>query len=130
MAGQNDLIMKAGNMSCKDIKIDLGPVQETLMMPLWDRARETEKNNPIVFDAYAKNIVESTYAEQTAAETYKGCEAYLEYEKLCARDDIDSVFICTPDHWHAMCSLAAIKTGKDVYCQKPMTLTIPGFIYL
>lgn len=72
----------------------------------------------------AKNMVERSYAEQTAAGTYKGCDSYLEYEKLCARDDIDSVFICTPDHWHAMCSLAAIKTGKDVYCQKPMTLTI------
>ena len=43
----------------QDIKIDLGPVQETLMLPLWARARETEKNNPIVCDAYAKKIVET-----------------------------------------------------------------------
>ncbi len=45
-------------MNNQDIKIDLGSVQETLMIPLWARARETQKNNPIVFDTYAKNIVE------------------------------------------------------------------------
>ena len=46
-------------MKNQNIKIDLGPVQETLMLPLWARARETEKDNPIVCDTYAKNIVES-----------------------------------------------------------------------
>jgi O-methyltransferase involved in polyketide biosynthesis len=50
--------MHGGNMNNQDIKIDLGPVQETLMLPLWARARETEKDNPIVCDTYAKNIVE------------------------------------------------------------------------
>ncbi len=72
----------------------------------------------------AKARAEKTYANQMASGTYKGCDAYLEYEQLCARPDIDAVFVITPDHWHAMCSLAAIKTGKHVYCQKPMTLTI------
>jgi len=72
----------------------------------------------------AKNSVESAYADRTTSRTYKGCEAYREYEKICERPDIDTVFICTPDHWHAPISLAAIKTGKDVFCQKPMTLTI------
>ncbi|MHC4677132.1 MAG: Gfo/Idh/MocA family protein [Planctomycetota bacterium] len=72
----------------------------------------------------AKRTVERKYAGQAAGGTYRGCDAYLEYEQLCARPDIDAVFVVTPDHWHAMCSLAAIKTGKHVYCQKPMTLTI------
>jgi predicted dehydrogenase len=72
----------------------------------------------------AKARAERTYAERTADGTYKGCTAYLEYEELCARPDIDAVMVVTPDHWHAMCSLAAIKAGKDVFCQKPMTLTI------
>ncbi len=65
----------------------------------------------------AKQRVDSRYNN-------KDCAAYLEYEELCARQDIDAVYVVTPDHWHAMCSLAAIKAGKDVYCQKPMTLTI------
>jgi O-methyltransferase involved in polyketide biosynthesis len=45
-------------MNNQGIKIDLGTVQETLMLPLWARARETEKNNPIVYDTDAKDIVE------------------------------------------------------------------------
>lgn len=72
----------------------------------------------------AKNSVESAYADKNPSGTYKCCEAYIEYEKICERSDIDAVFICTPDHWHAPISLAAIKAGKDVFCQKPMTLTI------
>lgn len=72
----------------------------------------------------AKQQAERKYAEKMASGEYKGCDAYLEYEEVCARSDIDAVFVITPDHWHAMCSLAAIKAGKDVYCQKPMTLTI------
>jgi predicted dehydrogenase len=63
-------------------------------------------------------------AKAQAERTYKGCDAYLEYERVCERPDIDAVLIAVPDHWHAAISLAAIKTGKDVYCEKPMTLTI------
>jgi predicted dehydrogenase len=72
----------------------------------------------------AKATADATYAQNGRSGSYKGCDAYLEYERICERTDIDSVLICTPDHWHAMVSLAAIKSGKDVYCQKPMTLTI------
>lgn len=72
----------------------------------------------------AKAQVESAYSQQTASGTYKGCEAYNEFERIIERKDIDSVFICTPDHWHAAISIAAMRSGKDVYVQKPMTLTI------
>jgi len=72
----------------------------------------------------AKRTAEKTYSDKAAGGMYRGCDAYLEYEQVCSRTDIDAVFVVTPDHWHAMCSLAAIKTGKHVYCQKPMTLTI------
>jgi len=44
-------------MSDQGMKIDLGGVQETLMLPLWARARETEKENPVVWDPYAKSII-------------------------------------------------------------------------
>ncbi len=72
----------------------------------------------------AKRRVEERYAERTASGNYSGCAAYNEYERVCERPDIDAVFVVTPDHWHALCSLAAMRTGKHVYCQKPMTLTI------
>lgn len=72
----------------------------------------------------ARERVEKAYADKTASGAYKGCAAYNEYERIVERDDIDAVFICTPDHWHAMMSIAAMKQGKDVYVQKPMTLTV------
>jgi predicted dehydrogenase len=72
----------------------------------------------------AKSQTERTYAADRPSGSYKGCDTYLEYERVCERPDIDAVVICTPDHWHAAISLAAIKSGKDVFCEKPMTLTI------
>ncbi len=51
-------------------------------------------------------------------------EAYTYYEEMLERDDIHAVVIATPDHWHALNSIYAMKAGKDVYCQKPVTLTI------
>ncbi|MGA7723883.1 MAG: Gfo/Idh/MocA family oxidoreductase [Opitutaceae bacterium] len=50
--------------------------------------------------------------------------AYQYHEELLARKDIDAVFVCTPDHWHVAVALAAIRAGKDVYCEKPLTLSI------
>src|SRR5262245_57906315 len=51
-------------------------------------------------------------------------EIYEDYRKLLDRKDIDLVTISTPDHWHTRIAIAALKAGKDVYCQKPLTLTI------
>jgi predicted dehydrogenase len=51
-------------------------------------------------------------------------ETYYDYKKLLERDDIQGIIIATPDHWHAQCAIDAMEAGKDVYCQKPVTLTI------
>ncbi len=59
-----------------------------------------------------------------AAGKAAGAKTYLHHQELLDRKDIDAVMIATPDHWHAPITLAAMESGKDVYCEKPMTHTV------
>lgn len=52
------------------------------------------------------------------------CKAYVDFREVIARDDINAVCIATPDHWHAIPVLDALRSGKDVYCEKPLTHNI------
>lgn len=72
----------------------------------------------------AKEIVEARYAAQTQAGSFAGVDAYEDYRELLARNDIDAVLIAVPDHWHALPVVEAAKAGKDIYGEKPLSLTV------
>ena len=65
----------------------------------------------------AKETVDSAYGN-------KDCSAYNDFREILVRDDFDTVLIATPDHWHAILAIEAAKAGKDIYCEKPISLTI------
>jgi predicted dehydrogenase len=73
---------------------------------------------------HAQQLVEKQYGSQAVPGGYKGCAVYRDFRELVARGDIDAVMIVTPDHWHAIPAIEAAKAGKDIFLQKPLTLTM------
>ena len=71
-----------------------------------------------------RTAVNDIYAASQTSGTYTGTAGYNDFRELLARDDIDAVLIATPDHWHTPISIAAAKAGKDIYCEKPLTVTL------
>jgi predicted dehydrogenase len=71
----------------------------------------------------ARQLVEN-WAKDQAGAGNPGCKDYNDFRELLARPDIDAVFIASPEHWHALHTIAAAKAGKDIYCEKAMAKTI------
>jgi predicted dehydrogenase len=71
----------------------------------------------------ARKKVDEHYGKQAGA-TSGGCQVYNDYMELLGRKEIDAVVIATPDHWHALITIAAARAGKDIYCEKPLCQTI------
>jgi predicted dehydrogenase len=118
-----------------------------LFAPYWFtsrvRAEETKNNRPLIGcigvggqgtyigkramgygDIVAVCDVQRQHAERANSEMGGKAEIYEDYRKLLDRKDIEAVTIGTPDHWHTAPALAALKAGKHVYCEKPLSLTI------
>ena len=73
--------------------------------------------------AEAKKLVNDYYSKQSG-KPYDGVTTYSNYRELLKNKDIDAVLVSTPDHWHALIAIHAVEAGKDVYLQKPASLTI------
>ncbi len=71
-----------------------------------------------------QETVNAYYAKKGNAGQYKGCDAYSDFREVMGRTDVDAVVIIVPDQWHAIMTIMAAKAGKDIYCEKPLSLTI------
>jgi len=87
---------------------------------LWTQGRESRRcgREP------ARRLIDEGYAKQRASGTYKGCRAYADYRELLAKEDVDAVMVATPDHTHAVITMAALKQTKHVYCEKPLAWSV------
>ncbi|MAU72584.1 MAG: oxidoreductase [Pseudozobellia sp.] len=72
----------------------------------------------------AKVLVDSFYKEKTGKQKYNDTKVYEDYREMLLNKDIDAVVISTPDHWHSQPAMEAAYAGKDIYLQKPTSLTV------
>ncbi|MSU48648.1 MAG: Gfo/Idh/MocA family oxidoreductase [Opitutus sp.] len=71
-----------------------------------------------------RDFINRFYAQKSGQQSYNGCDACADFREVLARKDVDAVAIITPDHWHAVMTIMAAQAGKDIYCHKPLGLTV------
>jgi len=97
-------------------------------IPLFVRTRGVQALAVCDVDSWRRDKavaqIKAQYDSGKAKGTFSPVEKYVDYQDVLARDDIDTVMIGTPDHWHTPMALDAMKAGKDVALEKPITRTI------
>jgi predicted dehydrogenase len=97
-----------GGMGTGNMKVFLG-LPDCRVVAVCDAYQERREK--------AKQSVDMQYED-------KGCATYADYRDLLARKDIDALMIAPQDHWHALIATAAAKAGKDMYCEKPLGVSV------
>jgi predicted dehydrogenase len=118
-------VIGTGNQGFNDIKSFL-PDDRVQLVAVCDVNRESTGywEGKIGGREPARRLVDEYYAKKKQSETHRACESTADFREILGRHDIDAVEICTPDHWHALMVVMACKAKKDIYCQKPLSLTV------
>jgi predicted dehydrogenase len=107
--------------------IGVGPNPRRSNALYGEAKRHKHVNFTAVCDVDARHV-------EHAVKQYKGdkyeVKGYADYRDVIASKDVDAVIVAVPDHWHAIIASAALRAGKDVYCEKPLTLTVAEALHL
>jgi predicted dehydrogenase len=125
-AGSAGLLLSSGNRAAGYESPNERPVFATIGLRNQGWAITSKSTKFADFAALADvdaNVLGAN-VEKVRSRQGKEPDSYKDYRKILDRKDIDAVMIATPDHWHTKIAVEAMLAGKDVYCEKPLTLTI------
>ncbi len=120
----NIAFIGAGNQAGNDVKSFL-PDERVQITTICDVNKKSDGywNGKVAGREFIMQLVDDFYSEKHGKK-YQSCQGYEDFRDVIALDHIDAVEIVTPDHWHAIPVLMAAAAGKDIYCQKPLALTV------
>ena len=107
-------IIGTGNQGTAHTRVLVG-IPEAQIVAVCDPVRDKRQK--------VRQMVEN-WAQGTADKPSRGCAEFNDFRDLLGRADVDAVFIASPEHWHALHTIAAARAGKDIYCEKAMAKTI------
>ncbi|MFO8000008.1 MAG: Gfo/Idh/MocA family oxidoreductase, partial [Marinilabilia sp.] len=114
----------AGNQGCNDARSFLNDerVQITTICDV-NKKSDGYWDGAVAGREYLMDMVDKAYSEKYGKK-YRSCRGFEDFREVVNLKDIDAVEIATPDHWHAIPVMMAAGAGKDIYCQKPLSLTV------